>query len=213
MSKKQLFRARNEFIPESASSLARQKILSLDELALFVGVARNRGRSIALAHGTFDLVHMGHVRHLEQARQLGDVLIVTITADQFINKGPGRPVFTAPLRAEMVAALACVDRVAVNDAPTAENILHLIKPDVYVKGSDYAPDEKGLAGKVREERDAVVANGGRIHFTDDITFSSSSLLNRHFDVFEPELRAYLDRTRQNAGRDDFAEIHDAIKDK
>ena len=213
MSNRQLFRAHNEFIPESASSLARQKILSLEELASFVGAARNRGRSIALAHGTFDLLHLGHVRHLEEARSLGDVLIVTITADQFVNKGPGRPMFTAPLRAEMVAALACVDRVAVNDAPTAENILHLLKPDVYVKGSDYAPDEKELTGAIRKERDAVVANGGRIHFTYDITFSSSSLLNCQFDVFEPNLRAYLDLMRQNAGRNDFVEIPDAIKDK
>jgi rfaE bifunctional protein nucleotidyltransferase chain/domain len=205
MSNGQLFRAHNEF--------AHQKILSLDELASFVGAARNRGRSIALAHGTFDLLHLGHVRHLEQARQLGDVLIVTITADQFVNKGPDRPVFTAPLRAEMVAALACVDRVAVNDAPTAENVIYLLKPDVYVKGSDYAPDEKDLTGKIRAERDAVVANGGRIHFTDDIMFSSSSLLNCHFDVFEPQLRAYLDRMRQNAGRNDFVEIPDANKGK
>jgi rfaE bifunctional protein nucleotidyltransferase chain/domain len=206
-------RRQNRPGPGAASELARQKILSLDQLETFVATARKHGQSIVLAHGTFDLLHMGHVRHLEQARNLGDVLIVTLTADRFVNKGPGRPVFTGTLRAEMVAALACVDRAAINDAATAENVLQLIKPDVYVKGSDYAQDENDVTGKIRDERAAVEANGGRIHFTYDITFSSSSLLNRHFDVFEPKLRTYLDQVRQQVTLDDFMKIIELIKDK
>jgi rfaE bifunctional protein nucleotidyltransferase chain/domain len=192
---------------------ARQKIMTLEQLARYAEAARKNGQSVVLAHGTFDLLHMGHVRHLEQARALGDVLLVTLTGDQFVNKGPGRPVFTATLRAEMVAALTYVERTAVNDAATAENIINLIKPDVYVKGSDYADDENDVTGKIRDERDAVEANGGRIHFTYDITFSSSSLLNRHFDVFEPTLRGYLDTVREKRSLDEFVHIIDDIKDK
>jgi rfaE bifunctional protein nucleotidyltransferase chain/domain len=192
---------------------ARQKVVSLEDLASYVESCRKRGQSVALAHGTFDLLHMGHVRHLEQARQAGDVLVVTITGDPHVNKGPGRPVFTGSLRAEMVAALACVGRVAVNDAATAENVIHLLKPDAYVKGSDYAQDSDDLTGKIREEREAVEAYGGHIHFTYDITFSSSSLLNRHFDVFEPRVREYLDKMRERVKLDDFIQCIEAIKDK
>jgi len=196
-----------------AGETARQKILTLDQLARYAEAARKAGQRVVLAHGTFDLLHMGHVRHLEQARALGDVLIVTLTADRFVNKGPGRPVFTGTLRAEMVAALTYVERVAVNDDATAENVINLIKPDVYVKGSDYADDENDVTGKIRDERDAVEAHGGTIHFTYDITFSSSSLLNRHFDVFEPTLRTYLDAVREHRSLNDFVGIIDAIKDK
>lgn len=197
----------------SSAETARQKVVDLAQLASFVGSCRLRGKKIVLAHGTFDLLHMGHVRHLEQARQAGDVLVVTITADPYVNKGPGRPVFTGTLRAEMVAALACVDQVALNEAFTAENVIELIKPDVYVKGSDYAQESDDLTGKIRDEREAVESYGGRIHFTYDITFSSSSLLNRHFDIFEPRVREYLDSVRQRFKMDDFVQCIEAIKDK
>lgn len=174
---------------------ARDKILTIDQLAAAAAEARGAGKVVALAHGSFDLLHLGHVRHLELAREQGDALIVTVTGDRYLNKGPGRPVFTASLRAEMLAALSCVDWVAVNEAPTAVELLRSIKPDVYVKGSDYRDSAKDVTGKIVDERRAVEAHGGRIHFTDDIVFSSSSLLNRHFDVSNPELRAYLQDMR------------------
>src|SRR6185295_10121062 len=104
--------------------------------------------------------------------------------------------FTASLRAEMLAALSCVDWVAVNEAPTAAELIDSIKPGVYVKGADYAEAAQDLTGTIVDEREAVEAHGGRIHFTDEIVFSSSSLLNRHFDVSNPELRAYLQDTRE-----------------
>lgn len=192
---------------------ARKKILSLDDAARVAADARAKGHSVVLCHGTFDLLHMGHVRHLEQARQLGDELIVTITADKYVNKGPGRPVFTAELRAEMLAAMGYVDWVAINDSPTAVNVLHAIKPDIYVKGSDYAQPTEDITGFIVDERNAVEAHGGRIHFTHDITYSSSSLLNRHFDVFEPELKLYLEKMRERLVLDDLLSMVDQIKDK
>lgn len=175
----------------------RAKIRPLQDLATIAEQARSEGKQVVLAHGSFDLLHMGHVRHLEQARRQGDILIVTITGDAFINKGPGRPVFTASLRAEMLAALSYVDWVGVNEHPSAENVIATIRPSVYVKGSDYANQNDDITGKIVEERNAVEAGGGRIHFTDDITFSSSNLLNRHFDVFDPALRSFLDSIRSD----------------
>ena len=196
-----------------AGATARQKILNVNQLAQYAEAARHRGERVVLAHGTFDLLHMGHVRHLEQARALGDVLLVSITADPYVNKGPGRPVFSGPLRAEMVAALTYVERVTVNDYATAENVIRAVKPDIYVKGSDYAQVEKDVTGKISDERAAVEEHGGRIHFTYDITFSSSSLLNRHFDVFDAPLRGYLQTARERHSFDAFVQIIDSIKDK
>lgn len=197
----------------STAETARQKLVTLQELAAFAQESRARGQTVVLAHGAFDLLHMGHVRHLEQAREQGDVLVVTITADKFVNKGPDRPVFTGTLRAEMVAALGCVARVAINEAPTAENVIHVVKPHAYVKGSDYAQEDNDLTGKISHEREAVESYGGRIHFTYDITFSSSSLLNRHFEVFEPKVRNYLDRFRETRGIEDLIRVVDSVQDK
>jgi len=182
--------------PQDAEASVRAKIKTLDELVAITERAQADGKRVVLAHGTFDLLHMGHVRHLEQARAEGDLLIVTITGDAFVNKGPGRPVFTAPLRAEMLAALGYVDWVAINEAPTAENVIAAVKPDVYAKGSDYAEAENDATGKIVDERASVEACGGRILFTDDITFSSSSLLNRFFDIHDPNLRGFLEQQRE-----------------
>lgn len=191
---------------------ARDKVKTIDELASLAESERLRGCSVALAHGAFDLLHMGHVRHLEHARRLGEVLIVTITADKFINKGPGRPVFPQALRAEMLAALEYVDWVGVNMDPTAEPVINAIKPDVYIKGSDYADASEDVTGKIVDEREAVEAHGGRIAFTDDIVFSSSELINRHLNVFDPTVRDYLDGVRKGVGLDGILKLIESISE-
>lgn len=206
------FPARTRSARLDMEASVRAKIRTLDEL---VGIARQAqagGRRVVLAHGTFDLLHMGHVRHLEQARAEGDVLIVTITGDAYVNKGPGRPVFTAPLRAEMLAALGYVNWVAINEAPTAENVIAALKPDVYAKGADYAEAENDATGKIVDERASVEAYGGRIHFTDDITFSSSSLLNRFFDIHDPNLRSYLEQQRERDIADTLLATIESVRD-
>jgi len=154
------------------------KILTRSELAAKAGDFRARGLVVVQAHGTFDLLHLGHVRHLEAARELGDVLVVTITADRFVNKGPGRPVFTEALRAEMLAALHFVTYVAIAEAPDAIDAINAIKPDIYAKGSDYQNPDGDVTGKIALERKAVEAYGGTVRFTDEITFSSTELINR-----------------------------------
>src|SRR6516165_10906993 len=103
-------------LPAQLAGTARDKVKAIEEIAAIAQSCRDRGQAVVQAHGTFDLLHLGHVRHLEAARKLGDVLIVTVTADRFVNKGPGRPVFNGELRAEMLATLEYVDWVAINDA-------------------------------------------------------------------------------------------------
>lgn len=172
------------------------KVCSLEELSLHCDRMRAEGKSVVLAHGAFDLLHLGHLKHLESAHEQGDVLVVTVTADAFVNKGPGRPHFSHDQRAEMLAALAIVDRVAINFAPTAENVIQAVKPTVYVKGPDYREAKLDVTGKIVDESRMVEAHGGRVHFTDDITFSSSALLNRHFSTDPPERRAFLEAARE-----------------
>jgi rfaE bifunctional protein nucleotidyltransferase chain/domain len=172
------------------------KILSLEDLASKAEELRQQGKRIVLCHGTFDLLHIGHIRHLQNARKEGDVLITTVTGDSYVNKGPGRPVFPEHLRSENLAALACVDLVATNQALTAINIISLVKPHAYIKGQEYKNDKDDLTGNIALERDAVEQHGGELIFTEDITFSSSSLLNENFGIFSAETKEYLQKIRK-----------------
>ncbi len=187
------------------------KILSLEALAEKSRALRAAGRSVVLCHGVFDLLHPGHLRHLRQARGEGDVLMVTLTADRFVSKGPGRPVFTEVLRAESLAALACVDHVAIHHGGTAVEIIDRVRPDVYVKGPDYKKEETDITGNIARERQAVEAHGGRIFHTDDITFSSTSLLNDHFEVFPPATKAYLKEFKEQHDADGLVSLVQSFK--
>jgi rfaE bifunctional protein nucleotidyltransferase chain/domain len=191
---------------------ARDKIRSVEELGSIVHYLRQSGKTVVQAHGTFDLLHIGHVRHLEAARDLGDVLIVTITADRFVNKGPGRPVFAEALRAEMLATLQYVDWVAINPEPDAVNAISCVRPDIYVKGQDYQNPEGDVTGKIVAEREAVEAHGGVIHFTDEIVFSSTELINRHFNVYEPLVRQHLKSLRDDGGLTEMLELIESVRD-
>ena len=110
---------------------------------------------------------------------MGDVLVVTISPDEYVDKGPGKPVFSQQLRAESIAALECVDYVAVNKWPTAENTLRLLKPDIYVKGQEFENLEDAT-GKLQKEYKIIKEIGGSIKFTHEVVFSSTKLLNRYF---------------------------------
>ncbi|VVO74056.1 Bifunctional protein HldE [Pseudomonas fluorescens] len=111
--------------------------LDISGLAVAVQRWRRDGQHVVLCHGCFDPLHHGHLLHLTEARQHGDLLIVTVTADRFVGKGAGRPVFSAQCRAEMLAALRIVDGVAVSNSETAVYALETLMPHVYVKGIDY----------------------------------------------------------------------------
>ncbi|MBF0454706.1 MAG: adenylyltransferase/cytidyltransferase family protein [Magnetococcales bacterium] len=167
------------------------KIQTLKEIRETAARLRAAGDRIAHCHGTFDLLHPGHLRHLKRASEEGDRLIVTLTADRFVSKGPGRPAFPEQLRAESIAALACVDYVCIIAETTGIPAIEAIRPAVYVKGSDYKQASQDVTGNILREKKAVESFGGKIAYTDEITFSSSSLLNQHFDLFSPTVKEYL----------------------
>ncbi len=141
-----------------------------------VEMARSHGKTIVQCHGCFDIVHPGHIRYLEFARRQGDVLIVSLTGDSGMDKGPQRPYIPQELRAENLAALMFVDYVYINPAPIANEVLSRIRPEFYVKGREY---EHSTDSGFLSEKNVVEEYGGRIIFSSgEIVFSSSELIEQ-----------------------------------
>jgi len=133
---------------------------------------RQQGRIVVWTNGCFDLLHVGHLRSLQAARALGDVLVVGLNSDASVRhlKGPGRPILLAEERAELLAALECVGHVVFFDENTPESALARLKPDIHCKGDDYAPPH----GKAIPEADVVQAYGGRVAFLPLVPGTSTS---------------------------------------
>lgn len=155
------------------------KILKINDLSEKCRTLKSEGRKLVLCHGCFDLMHPGHIKYFQSAKKMGDILIVTLTPDMYVDKGPGRPVFNQDLRADSIAALACVDYVAINEWPTAEKTLRLLLPDIYVKGQEFEKLED-KTGKIQREYNVVKEIGAELKFTHEIVFSSTQLLNSYF---------------------------------
>lgn len=143
----------------------------LDRYSLVAEISKRRetGETIVLANGCFDIVHVGHVRYLAAAKEIGDVLVVGVNSDRQARllKGDGRPVITETERAEIIAALACVDYVTIFDEPTVEELLRAIRPDFHAKGTDYTTDTV-------PERGIVAEIGGRVVIVGDPKDHSST---------------------------------------
>jgi len=154
-------------------------VVAADRLAEDLQKLRQAGRKIVLCHGCFDLMHPGHIKYFQAAKKMGDVLVVTVTPDVYVDKGPGRPVYNQDLRASSVAALACVDFVAINKWPTAEETLRLLKPHFYVKGQE-CEESSSRTWKLQKESAVAEEIGCEMHFTHEIVFSSTQLLNTYF---------------------------------
>jgi rfaE bifunctional protein nucleotidyltransferase chain/domain len=159
------------------------KVLSVEEAARIVREAQSRGEVVAMCHGCFDIVHPGHIRHLQHAAKMGDRLLVTVTGDALMEKGTGRPLIPQELRAENLAALNCVSWVAINPRPTAAELLDIIRPDVYIKGREY---EHNSDPRFALEKQIVERHGGRVVFTSgDVVFSSTALINALEEAASP----------------------------
>lgn len=152
-----------------------------------------------LTHGVFDLLHNGHLAYLNSAKKFGDYLIVSITTDRFVNKGPGRPHFNHHQRADMLRALSVVDEVVISDSPTAVSVINDIKPDFYVKGPDYKDLKKDVTGEIYNEISAVEAYGGKVVFTDDDTQSSSNIINKFFQGWNEEQKEQIEKIKSLGG--------------
>ena len=178
------------------------KIIPIEAAAaLFAGI-RQQGRRVVLCHGIFDLLHPGYIIHLEEARALGDVLVVSLTADKFVNKGPGRPLCKEHLRARTLAALSCVDYVVLTSFPSAAGALEAIRPDIYCLGKDYETkthkdellqNDLATAGKV----------GAGVRYVGSVIFSATKLLNQNFDHLPTGVRDFCHALAQEFSMNDF----------
>jgi rfaE bifunctional protein nucleotidyltransferase chain/domain len=155
------------------------KIIKIEKLSGIIQGLKSKRKKIVHCHGCFDLMHPGHIKYFQAAKKMGDVLIVTITPDIYVDKGPGRPVFNQDIRSESIAALECVDYVAMNKWPTAEETLRLLRPDIYVKGQEFK-DLKDKTGKLQKEVQVIKEIGANMRFTHEIVFSSTKLLKKYF---------------------------------
>ncbi len=148
------------------------RVVRIADLPRIRADATLTGRTIALANGVFDLFHVGHLRYLEGARRLADLLVVAVNSDasaRLLGKGPGRPVVPAAERAEIVAALRCVDHVVLFDTADVVPIIRALRPDVQVKGTDYTPE-------TIPEREEVARYGGRVAVAGDPKDHSTTAL-------------------------------------
>jgi rfaE bifunctional protein kinase chain/domain/rfaE bifunctional protein nucleotidyltransferase chain/domain len=162
-----------------------KKIIDINTLKNKIAKIKKNRKKIILCHGVFDLLHIGHIKHLKIAKNLGDILIVSLTTDKFVNKGPGRPIFNEKLRCEAIESLGFVDYVTLSNSPSAVEIINKIKPNIYCKGNEYEDKSKDVTKKINLEEKVVKKNGGKILFTNEETFSSSSIINKSFDIISP----------------------------
>lgn len=176
----------------------KDKIKTLQELANISRGLKKEKKKTVLCHGVFDLIHPGHIRHFASARKYADILIVSVTADLYVKKGPGRPIFREELRTEVLSSIDSIDYVVIVPYESAVEVIRKIKPDYYVKGPDYQKrkDQPGVPRKLADEEKAIIDVGGKLIFThDDIIFSSSKLINDYLDVFPVKTKEFLSEFR------------------
>ena len=139
-----------------------------------------KNKKFSLVHGVFDVIHVGHKKHFDVAKSYSNFLVVSITSDKYVRKGPGRPFFNQNLRAEMLSSFENIDAVIINDDVTSINLINKIKPKYYFKGSDYKNYSNDVTKNIQKEKKAVEKNGGKLIITEDIQFSSSKIINSSF---------------------------------
>jgi len=189
-----------------------KKILDLDKLSSLVAKYKKRKRKIVLCHGVFDLLHLGHIKHFEEAKKHGDVLIVTVTPDKYVYKGPNKPVFSLQQRIETLAALQTIDFVAANKWESAIETIKIVKPNIYCKGPDYKDNSLDYTKKILEEKKAIKSIGGKIEYTSDETiFSSSNILNKFGDVYSDNQKSIIQKINKKLNFKQINKMIDELK--
>lgn len=157
------------------NNLLNKKLKTQKELTLLANKFREEGKRIVLANGCFDLLHVGHIRYLIGAKQIGDILVVGINSDQSTRtlKGPARPIFSQEERAEILAAISCIDYITIFNELTVENLLLALRPNIHAKGTDYTRESVPEAAIVR-------SYGGEVAIVGDPKDHSSKEILKKF---------------------------------
>jgi len=169
----------------------KNKLYNINVLSKIISNEKSKGKKIVHCHGVFDLLHIGHINHFESCKKLGDILVVSITQDKFVNKGPNRPAFQEDLRVKALASLEVVDFVTINNSSTAISAINILKPNFYCKGKDYKNHKSDLSGKISDEARAIKKVGGQFVTTNDDLFSSSKIINQFMSMNSEDQKKYL----------------------
>lgn len=185
------------------------KIIPFDDASKILEAERAACKRIVQCHGTFDLVHPGHIIHFQEAKKLGDILVVTVTASDFVNKGPGRPYFDDNLRSRSLAALECVDYVIIIPHAAAVEAIELVSPHFYCKGKEYENQGNDVTGNIVNDIDTVERCGGEIRYLGSVVFSSSKLINNNLECLTEETKQFCSDLAQSFSPNKF---RDAVED-
>ncbi|WP_435149194.1 adenylyltransferase/cytidyltransferase family protein [Candidatus Pelagibacter bacterium nBUS_32] len=153
-------------------------------------------KKVVMCHGVFDLLHLGHIIHFEEAKKMGDILIASVTSDKYVKKGYGRPHFNISERIKSLTALSFIDYVIESDFPTAELNIKKIKPDIYCKGSEYSKSSKDVTKNIIKEKKLIKKINAEIRYTSGKIFSSSTLINKYSQVFDEKQKSYLNKIKK-----------------
>jgi cytidyltransferase-like protein len=183
------------------------KIVSFEEIPAVIRKEKESGNKIVQCHGTFDLIHPGHIIHFEESKGMGDKLFVTVTGEKFVNKGPGRPYFNDELRLKSLAALESVDYVAIIPYPAAVEAIEAVRPDIYCKGKEYENAANDVTGNMEDDVNTVKSVGGVVRYVGSVVFSSTKLLHGNFSTQTPEVKSFCTSIAQ---RYNPSELHSFI---
>ena len=178
-------------------------ILSKDLLKKQLNKHKTKQKKIVLVHGVFDLVHLGHIYYFQEAKSYGDVLVVSLTSDKFVNKGLNKPYFNEKDRLNFLSQLSLVDYVYCNDEKDASNIIKYLKPDFYVKGPDYKSKSGDEAGNLGIEKKAIQKVKGKFLFTSTVQYSSTKLINEKLSVFKETDSNWLRKIKSDASKNNY----------
>ncbi len=189
-----------------------KKIVPLESLQKIISNQKKKGKKVVLCHGVFDIIHIGHIKHFNEAKKLGHILVVSITQDKFVNKGPNRPIFSIDKRMESVAALKDIDYVVANLFSNAIDLIKFIKPNIYCKGKDYKDLNLDPTREIKKEAKAVRSVGGKIVFTKSELLSSSKIINHNNINLTKDQKNFLNQIKKEKKFKNDYEIFKIIND-
>ncbi len=188
------------------------KILTLDQVIDKAKALKKEGKVIVQSHGVFDLIHPGIIQHLNHAKKLGDILIVSVIKDKDVHRGPGRPIFPEAFRVENVASLEQVDYVCLVDNETPFECIKMIQPDIFAKGQAAHEKDRKIHERLFKEEKKFYSDKCRIIETEGFSFSSSHIINNFLDIYPAETKKLLDDFKKKYSFSDIADRINALKD-
>ena len=160
------------------------KIVSFSNLKKIKNIYKKKNIKTVLAHGVFDVLHVGHILYFEEAKRNNEKLIVSITSDKYVNKGNGRPLFNINERIKMLSSIDCIDHIVISDSTSAVKIINALRPDYYIKGKDYIDSKLDIAKNLTAEINAIKATNGKFVNAKSKLYSSSKIIGKYSENFK-----------------------------